>query len=84
MLRRSRGPGRKLWGSGDGNYTSSGSHGAATVRGTTWLVADRCDGSTLFKVEEGTVWVNDFVKDIQVVLQAGESYVAKSPIASLR
>jgi hypothetical protein len=84
MLRRSRGPGRKLWGSGKGNYTTSGSHGSATVRGTTWLVADRCDGSTLFKVAEGTVWVNDFVKDIQVVLQAGESYVAKPPIASLK
>ena len=84
MRRRSRGSGRKLWGSGSGNYTSSGSHGSATVRGTTWLVADRCDGSTLFKVEEGTVRVNDFVKDIRVVLRAGESYVARSPIARLR
>ena len=54
------------------------------MRGTTWLVADRCDGSTLFKVIEGTVWVNDFVKDIQVVLQAGESYVAKSAIPRLK
>jgi hypothetical protein len=84
VLRRGRGAGRKLWGSGSGNYTSSGSHGAATVRGTTWLVADRCDGSTFFKVIEGTVWVNDFVKDIQVVLQAGESYVAKSAIDRLK
>jgi hypothetical protein len=84
MRRRSRGPGRKLWGSGSGNYKTSGSHGSATVRGTTWLVADRCDGSTLFKVEEGTVRVSDFVKDIRVVLRAGESYVAKSPIARLK
>jgi hypothetical protein len=83
-LRRGRGAGRKLWGSGKGSYTSAGSHGAATVRGTTWLVVDRCDGSTLFKVAEGTVWVKDFAKDIQVVLQAGESYVARSAIDRLK
>jgi hypothetical protein len=81
---RSRGPGRKLWGSGKGNYKTAGSHGAATVRGTTWLVQDRCDGSTLFKVAEGTVWVRDFVKGILVVLHEGDSYVAKPAIARLK
>jgi hypothetical protein len=81
---RSRGHGRRLWGSGKGNYTTTGSHGAATVQGTTWLVADRCDGSTIFKVAEGTVWVQDFVKNIQVVLQAGDSYVARPDIARLK
>jgi hypothetical protein len=84
LLLSSHGRGRKLWGSGKGNYTTAGSHGAATVQGTTWLVADRCDGSTLFKVAEGTVWVQDFVKDKQIVLQVGESYVAEPSIPRLK
>jgi Putative Ig domain len=75
--------GRKLWGSGSGNYKTVGSHGSATVRGTIWLVADRCDGSTLFKVRRGTVVVRDFIKDNSVVLQAGQSYVAKVDIGRL-
>lgn len=75
--------GRRAWGSGKGNYETSGSYGSATVRGTTWLVVDRCDAATLFKVTEGTVWVQDFVKDKQVVLDAGEQYIAKAPIPRL-
>jgi hypothetical protein len=75
--------GRRAWGSGKGDYETSGSYGSATVRGTTWLVVDRCDASTLFKVAEGTVWVQDFVKDKEVVLDAGEQYIAKAPIPRL-
>jgi hypothetical protein len=75
--------GRRAWGSGKGDYETSGSYGSATVRGTTWLVIDRCDAATLFKVTEGTVWVQDFVKDKQVVLEAGEQYVAKASIPRL-
>lgn len=75
--------GRRAWGSGKGDYETSGSYGSATVRGTTWLVADRCDASTLFKVTEGTVWVEDFVKDKEVVLDAGQQYVAKAAIPRL-
>ena len=63
LRRGGGGGGRKLWGSGKGNYKTVGSHGAATVQGTIWLVQDRCDGSTLVKVKHGTVWVEDFVKD---------------------
>jgi len=81
---RRRNGGRRLWGSGKGNFKTSGNYGSASVRGTTWLVVDRCDNSTLFKVSEGTVWVNDFVKDRLVVLQAGESYIAKAAIPRLR
>jgi hypothetical protein len=84
VMLKSRGAGRRLWGSGKGNYQTSGSHGAATVRGTTWLVVDRCDGSTFFKVAEGTVWVDDFVKDTQVVLHEGDSYVASPAIPRLK
>jgi len=75
--------GRRAWGSGKGDYETSGSYGSATVRGTTWLVVDRCDASTLFKVAEGTVWVQDFVKDKEIVLDAGEQYIAKAPIPRL-
>ena len=82
QMRRSGG-GRKLWGSGEGNYKTVGSHGAATVRGTIWLVQDRCDRSTLVKVRRGTVWVEDFVKGIQVVLQAGEQYLIEPPTPRL-
>lgn len=75
--------GRKLWGSGQGNYKTVGSHGSATVRGTIWLVADRCDGSTLFKVRRGKVVVRDFIKKSSVVLNAGQSYIAKVAIGRL-
>jgi hypothetical protein len=82
LARRGSG-GRKLWGSGQGNYKTVGSHGSATVRGTIWLVADRCDGSTLFKVKRGTVAVRDFIKKSSVVLGAGQSYIAKVAIGRL-
>lgn len=82
-ISRRRGGGRRLWGSGKGNYTTNGSYGSATVVGTTWLVIDRCDGSTLFKVTDGTVWVRDFVKGKTIVLEGGEQYVAKAAIPRL-
>ena len=82
--KRDKGGGRKLWGSGKGNFKTSGNYGSASVRGTTWLVIDRCDNSTLFKVREGTVWVNDFVKKKTVVLTQGEQYVAKAAIPRLK
>jgi hypothetical protein len=75
--------GRKLWGSGKGNYTTSGSYGSATVRGTTWLVVDRCDASTLIKVAEGVVSVRDFVKEKSLTLTAGQQYIAKASIPRL-
>jgi len=83
ILSRSGGGGRRLWGSGSGNYKTAGSHGSATVRGTIWLVADRCDGSTLFKVRKGTVVVRDFIKKSSVVIEAGQSYVARVAIDRL-
>ena len=52
---------RKLWGEGTGNVPHHGQFSSATVRGTRWLVIDRC-GGTLTRVTEGTVAVRDFVK----------------------
>jgi alpha-tubulin suppressor-like RCC1 family protein len=83
LLRRRHGGGRRLWGSGEGNYKTVGDHGAATVRGTIWLVQDRCDGSTLIKVKRGTVWVEDFVKGTNVVVHEGRQYVIEPPTARL-
>jgi hypothetical protein len=85
VARASRGgrSGRKLWGSGKGNYSTSGSYGSATVRGTTWLVVDRCDSSTLIKVAEGTVAVRDFVREKSLTLTTGEQYLAKALIPRL-
>ncbi|HVT70577.1 MAG TPA: hypothetical protein VHF26_22715, partial [Trebonia sp.] len=80
---RRHGGGRRLWGSGEGSYKTVGGHGAATVRGTIWLVRDRCDGSTLVKVKRGTVWVDDFVKETRVVLKAPGQYVIEPPTARL-
>ncbi len=70
--------GRRLWGSGEGNFKTVGQHGSAGVRGTIWLVEDRCDDSTLFRVRRGTVFVRDFEKDANVTLHKGDSYVAKA------
>ena len=39
----------QLWGNGKGKFRTNGKYSAATVRGTIWLVQDRCEG-TLTKV----------------------------------
>jgi Putative Ig domain/Regulator of chromosome condensation (RCC1) repeat len=84
VRKRGKGAGRKLWGSGKGNYTTSGNYGSATVRGTTWLVVDRCDNSTLFGVQEGVVTVSDFAKGTTLSLYPGQHYVARGAIPRLR
>jgi hypothetical protein len=66
----------KLWGSGHGNFRTEGNNGSATVRGTIWLVEDRCNGTTFFRTRRGIVSVRDFVKHKTVPLPAGKTYVA--------
>jgi len=36
---------RALWGDGKGQFRTRGQYASATVRGTRWLTADRCDGT---------------------------------------
>lgn len=67
---------RKLWGEGKGAFRTSGKHSSATVRGTKWLVTDRCDG-TLTQVKQGTVLVRDFKRKRNVLVKAGKKYLAK-------
>jgi hypothetical protein len=67
---------RHLWGSGEGAFRTVGRFSSATVRGTTWLTDDRCQG-TLTKVTAGKVGVRDFVLKKTVVLKRGKSYFAQ-------
>jgi hypothetical protein len=76
-------PKRRLWGRAKGRFRTRGRFSAATVRGTTWLTEDRCDG-TLTKVTEGRVEVYDFVLRKRVQLRAGQSYLAKPKAASAK
>ncbi len=72
--------GRRGWGRGSGKYGSKGSRGSGSVRGTTWLTDDRCDGSTRFTVTEGgPLLVDDRGKrgKVNARLRAGERYTAK-------
>jgi hypothetical protein len=73
---RARSTRRGLWGSGHGRFRTRGRWGSATVRGTVWHVADRCDG-TLTTVRRGVVQVADFGLDRTVSVHAGESYFAR-------
>jgi hypothetical protein len=69
---------RRLWGNGKGRFTTKGRYSSATVRGTHWLVQDRCDG-TLTRVLRGVVKVKDFRKHKTVNVRAGRTYLAKAP-----
>jgi hypothetical protein len=66
---------RQLWGSGHGRFRTKGRYAAASIRGTTWLTQDRCDG-TLVRVTSGAVTVRDLVKRKNVVVSKGHSYLA--------
>jgi hypothetical protein len=69
---------RRLWGRDRrGRFRTRGRRSHATVRGTTWLVEDRCDG-TFTKVKEGAVVVRDFRLRHNVLLRKGGSYLARA------
>ena len=67
---------RKLWGDGSGQFRTRGQFSSATVRGTKWVVTDRCDG-TLTRVVRGVVAVRDFVKRKTIIVRAGKQYLAR-------
>lgn len=74
--------GRSLWGSGKGKFRTQGKRGSGSVRGTTWQVTDRCDGSTKIEslrgASQGIVDAKDFGRPRKrIVLKPGQSYVAK-------
>jgi hypothetical protein len=69
---------RHLWGDGKGRFRTSGRFSSATVRGTHWVVSDRCDG-TLTRVVRGSVTVRDRVRHKTVIVRAGGQYLARAP-----
>ena len=69
-------PPRSLWGHDrHGHFRTRASNSVITVRGTTWYVADRCDG-TLTRVTSGSVSVRDLHRHRTVVVRAGHEYLA--------
>jgi len=76
---RRKGPKRQLWASDKGGRFKTSSKGSvATVRGTSWYTADRCDG-TLTKVSEGAVMVRERGTGRHKLLKAGQSFLARFP-----
>jgi len=71
-----RRPPRSLWGhDSHGHFRTRASNSVITVRGTTWFVSDRCDG-TLTRVTSGSVAVRDLHTGRTVVLHAGQRHLA--------
>jgi hypothetical protein len=76
--RSRRRPVRRLWGRDhNGSFRTHGRGAIATVRATTWVVADRC-GGTVTRVREGAVSVRDKRRHRTVLLRAGQSYFART------
>ena len=69
---------RRLRANARGRFRTNGRNSSATVRGTIWDIADRCDG-TLTKVRRGSVVVRDFRRKRNIVVRAGKSYLARAP-----
>jgi hypothetical protein len=63
-----------------GHFSARGQYSSATVRGTTWGVQNRCDG-TLTRVIRGTLEVRDFRKRKTITLFTGQTYLARAPHA---
>ncbi|HEX6712115.1 MAG TPA: hypothetical protein VF066_01975 [Thermoleophilaceae bacterium] len=63
---------RRLWAAGSGKFRTKGRYAAATIRGTTWLTSDRCNG-TLIRVTQGAVTVRRAKARGVVVLTRGKS-----------
>jgi hypothetical protein len=72
-----RRPPRSLWGhDSHGHFRTRASNSVITVRGTTWFVSDRCDG-TLTRVTSGSVAVRDLHSGRTVVVRAGQRHLTR-------
>jgi hypothetical protein len=67
---------RALWSTGKGHFRTKGRYSSATVRGTLWYHADRCDG-TYTQVNQGVVTVLDFVRNKTLTVRAGHSVLVR-------
>ena len=68
---------RRLRSNANGRFRTRGRNSSATVRGTIWTTADRCDG-TLTTVKRGRVVVRDLRRKRTIVVRAGKSYLARA------
>jgi hypothetical protein len=66
-----------LHASAHGKFRSKGRYSAATIRGTIWTIADRCDGTLVHAIKD-TVTVDDFVLHKTIALRPGHSYLAEA------
>ena len=64
--------------SAHGKFRTSGRYSAATVLGTIWTVAARCDGTLTHAIKD-EVAVTDLVRHKTIILHAGQSYLAPGP-----
>ena len=71
-----RGHRRGLWGRGRCRCRTSGQNSSGTARGTFYLVRETSEG-TFTKVKHGKVLVKDFRTGKKVLLERGESYLAR-------
>jgi hypothetical protein len=69
---------RRLFTKGKGSFRTRGRYASAMIRGTDWLTADRCDG-TFVETRQGVVSAFDYVLKKTVLVNAGQSYLAKKP-----
>ena len=58
-----------------GKFSTSGRYSAATVRGTSWTMTARCDGTLTRDISDSVV-VTDFVRHKTIILHAGQTYLA--------
>jgi hypothetical protein len=64
-----------LHGSAHGKFRTKGRYAAATVRGTIWTIADRCDGTLTHAIKD-SVLVSDFVRHKTIILRPRHTYLA--------
>jgi len=67
-----------LHASAKGKFSTKGRYSSATVRGTKWTIADKCNGTLTHDLTD-SVSVTDFVHHKTIILHAGQSYLAKKP-----
>jgi hypothetical protein len=75
-------PGRRIKVRAQGRIKTQGRHGSAIVRGTRWIMVDRCasdpNPGTFVSVQEGVVAVRDFTLRKTTNVRRGERYLARA------
>jgi hypothetical protein len=74
--------GRRIKVRAKGRIKTQGRYGSAIVRGTRWIMVDRCASNpspgTLVSVQEGVVAVRDFAARKTINVRRGEQYLARA------